>query len=191
MVPSEKITVPKIFGVLLGFGGVVTIFSNDVQFNGNTFALFGMAAVVLSAAIQGFSAVLIKKYGHDLSPFVVSFVPMSISAVLLLTASVAAEDFSSVQFTPMAIFSIFYLAIFGTVITFVSYFWLLKRVEVVLLSLTAFVTPLIAVLLGVLILNEKISPQIFAGAFLVFTGIATANANEIRSSLRKRFSTNK
>jgi drug/metabolite transporter (DMT)-like permease len=188
MISTEKINGQKIAGVLMGFAGVVTIFYNDVQFDGNTMTLFGMGAVILSAAIQAFSAVLIKKYGHDISPFVVSFVPMSISAFLLLTGSVVIEDYSAVQFTPLAVFSIFFLAIFGTIITFVSYFWLLKRVEVVLLSLTSFVTPLIAVLLGVFILNEHVSPRLFAGASLVFLGIASAHLTEIRSLVRKRFS---
>ncbi len=187
LISTERLTVLKILGVLIGFGGVVTIFSNDVQFSGESNVMIGMAAVVLSAVIQSFSAVMIKKHGHEISPYVVSFVPMSISAILLLIASVSVEDFSNVQFTPMAIFSISFLAIFGTIVTFVSYFWLLKRVEVVLLSLTAFVTPLIAVVLGVIVLNEKISAELFAGAFLVFTGIATANANEIRIFAQNRF----
>jgi len=187
MISTERVTAQKVVGVLMGFSGVVTIFYNDIQFDGNSATLLGMGAVILSAAIQAFSAVLIKKYGHDISPFVVSFVPMSISALILLTGSVAIEDFSVVQFTPLAIFSIFFLAIFGTIVTFVSYFWLLKRVEVVLLSLTSFVTPLIAVLLGVLILHEKVSPQLFAGATLVFLGIASAHLTELRSLLRSRF----
>ncbi|MFA6456963.1 MAG: EamA family transporter [Bacteroidota bacterium] len=187
MISSERITGQKIFGIVMGFAGVVTIFSNDVHFDGNSTTLLGMGAVIMSAAIQAFSAVLIKKFGHDISPFVVSFVPMSISAVILLTGSLSLEDYSAVQFTPMAIFSIFFLAVFGTIITFVSYFWLLKRVQVVLLSLTSFVTPLIAVMLGVFILNERVSPQLLGGATLVFTGIAAANLNEIRSFLRNRF----
>jgi drug/metabolite transporter (DMT)-like permease len=187
MISSERITAQKVVGVLMGFSGVVTIFYNDVQFDGNMMTVLGMGAVILSAAIQAFSAVLIKKYGHDISPFVVSFVPMSMSALILLTGSVTIEDFSAVQFTPLAIFSIVFLAIFGTIITFVSYFWLLKRVEVVLLSLTSFVTPIIAVLLGVFILDEHVSPQLFGGATLVFVGIAAAHLNEIRILFRKRF----
>ncbi|MFA6468148.1 MAG: EamA family transporter [Bacteroidota bacterium] len=186
MISSERITGQKIFGVLMGFTGVVTIFSNDIHFDRNSTALMGMGAVILSAAIQAFSAVLIKKFGHEISPFVVSFVPMSISAVILLVGSIGLEDYSEVQFTPMALFSIFFLAVFGTIVTFVSYFWLLKRVQVVLLSLTSFVTPLIAVMLGVLILDEHISPQLLAGATLVFIGIAAANLNEIQSFLRNR-----
>lgn len=184
-IPSEELTQYKIIGVLLGFTGVATIFSNDIQFDGNSLAWLGMGAVILSAAMQGFSAVFIKKHGHTISPFVVSCLPMSISAVLLLSASLFFEDTSGVQFTPLAIVSIFYLAIFGSIVTFVSYFWLLKRVEVVLLSLTAFITPLIAVFLGVLILNEQISTQLFVGATLVFLGIASAHLKEIRSLSRK------
>ena len=191
MISTERITVQKVLGILLGFVGVVTIFFHDISFDGNAMAMWGMGAVILSAMIQAFSAVLIKKYGHDISPFVVSFVPMSISSLILMTGSVLLEDYSAVQFTPMALFSIFFLAMFGTIITFVSYFWLLKRVEVVLLSLTSFVTPLIAVFLGVIVLNEKISAQLFAGAALVFLGIATANINEIRNLLRNRFSPQK
>ncbi len=188
LIPSDKVTLPKVIGVLLGFAGVVTIFSHNVQFNATTTTLLGMGAVILSGAIQAFSAVTIKKHGHEISPFVVSFVPMSISAVLLLVSSIAVEDLSSVHFTPMALFSIFFLAILGTIITFVSYFWLLKRVEVVILSLTAFVTPVIAVLLGVIVLQEKVFPELFAGASLVFLGIASANIHDIRALFRKRFS---
>ncbi|MFZ4619578.1 MAG: DMT family transporter [Bacteroidota bacterium] len=188
LIPSDKVTLPKVIGVLLGFAGVVTIFSQNVQFNATTTTLLGMGAVILSGAIQAFSAVTIKKHGHEISPFVVSFVPMTISAVLLLVVSFAVEDLSAVHFTPMSLFSILFLAILGTIITFVSYFWLLKRVEVVILSLTAFVTPLIAVLLGVIVLQEKVFPELFAGASLVFLGIASANIHDILALLRKRFS---
>ncbi len=184
-IPSERMTKFKVTGVLLGFTGVATIFSNDVQFDGNALAWFGMGAVILSALMQGFSAVFIKKYGQNISPFVVSCIPMSISAVILLAASALFEDNSAVRFTPLAISSILFLSVFGTVVTFVSYFWLLKRVEAVLLSLTAFVTPLIAVILGVLILDERISAQLFVGATMVFMGIAAANLKEIQKLFKK------
>ena len=191
LIPEDRITAAKIVGVLLGFIGVVVIFSHNVQFDASSATLLGMGAVILSGAIQAFSAVTIKKHGHEISPFVVSFVPMTISAVMLLAGSYFVEDLSAVQFTPSALFSIIFLAIFGTIVTFVSYFWLLKRVEVVILSLTAFVTPVIAVLLGVIILKEQVFPELFAGASLVFLGIASANFSDIRSLIRKRFSAEK
>ncbi len=188
MLPNEKLTTAKVAGIILGFTGIVVIFSNDIQFGTETDQLFGMTAIVLSAFIQAFSAVLIKKHGHDLSPFVVSFVPMAFAGVFLTLAAFAFEDLTHVQFSSTAIFSIVFLAVFGSVTTFVSYFWLLKRVEVVLLSLTSFVTPIIAVVLGVIILNESVSSQLFVGSSLVLTGILAANSTDVRNFLRNRFS---
>jgi drug/metabolite transporter (DMT)-like permease len=187
--PNEKLNAAKISGIILGFTGIVVIFFNDVEFGTGTLQVIGMSAIVLSALMQSFSAVTIKKYGHDISPFVVSFLPMSIAGVLLLIGSFLFEDHSTVQFSSTAIFSILYLALFGSITTFVSYFWLLKRVEVVLLSLTSFVTPIIAVVLGVIILNEHVSSQLLIGSAFVLGGILTANSTEVRKFLLKRFST--
>jgi drug/metabolite transporter (DMT)-like permease len=182
LLKTEKLNSAKIIGIVLGFSGIVAIFFNDVHFSGaETF--FGMLAILASAAMQAFSAVIVKKHGHEISPFVVSFVPMTIGAVILSVASVALEDFSSVEFTPKAILCILYLGLFGSVATFVSYFWLLKRVQVVLLSLTSFITPIIAVLLGAIVLQETVSPQIFLGSALVLMGIISANFPELRRLL--------
>jgi len=189
MLKSEKLTVPKIAGIILGFLGIVVIFGNDVSFGNNIDSLLGMGAVVLSAVLQGFSAIIIKKYGHDISPFVVSFVPMLVSAFLLLVSGVVLEDMMSIQFNSVSIFSIIFLALFGSVTTFVSYFWLIKRVEVVYLSLTSFITPIIATVLGIIILHEQVSSQLFAGAALVLVGIMSANAPDIIKILRRRFLT--
>ncbi|MEW6061201.1 MAG: EamA family transporter [Bacteroidota bacterium] len=189
MLPNEKLTLAKIAGIILGFSGVVVIFLNDVRFGTGTEQVLGMAAIVCSALIQAFSAVLIKKHAHDLSPFVVSFIPMSFAGIFLTVGGLLFENLSVVQFTPAAIFSILFLAVFGSVTTFVSYFWLLKRVEVVLLSLTSFITPIIAVLLGVIILNESVSSHLLLGSSLVLGGILAANSADVRTFLRNRFTT--
>lgn len=186
--PNERLNGAKIAGIVIGFSGIVLIFSNDLSFGSGDGQILGMLAIVTSALIQAFSAVMIKKHGQALSPFVVTFLPMSMAGILLVSGSMLLEDLSTVTFTPTAIMSIIFLAVFGSVATFVSYFWLLKRVEVVLLSLTSFVTPVIAVFLGVIIYNETISSQLFAGSALVLGGILAANAVDIRRFLRSRFS---
>ena len=188
LLPNERMTASKIIGIVIGFTGIVLIFSNDLSIGTSNDQIFGMIAIVTSALIQAFSAVMIKKHGQSLSPFIVTFLPMSIAGILLVSGSLLVEDLSTVEFTPTGIMSIVFLAVFGSVTTFVSYFWLLKRVEVVLLSLTSFVTPVIAVFLGVIIYNESISSQLFAGSALVLSGILAANAVDIRRFLRSRFS---
>jgi drug/metabolite transporter (DMT)-like permease len=185
MLPDEKLTLPKIVGIIIGFSGVVTIFANDIHVS-SAEQVLGMLAVILSAILQSYSAVLIKKDGHHISPYVVSFVPMTIGAVLLFLGSITVEDLSQVQFNFNTIFSIVFLGLFGTVVTFVSYFWLIKRVQVVFLSLTSFITPVIAVSLGAVFLGEHVSAQLFAGASLVLLGIVAANFSDIRNYIADR-----
>lgn len=182
--PDEKLNLSKIAGIVLGFAGVFVIFANDIRMN-DTSAVWGMAAVVASAVMQAFSVIVIKKEGHAVSPFVTLLVPTAISAVFLLASSVLVEDLSALAFTPAAIGTIIYLALIGSIVTFVSYFWLLKHMEAVILALSAFVTPIIAVTLGVVLNNEALSSQTALGALFVLAGIVIANAADLRRLLAR------
>lgn len=179
---DEKVTAVKIIGIILGFTGIVVVFSNDIGAN-NPYAIGGMAAILASAVFQAFSVIVIKKMAHETHPFAISFVPMLYSAVALLAAAVCVEDVVHIQWTMGAVLSIFYLGIFGSVVTFVSYFWLLKRVEAVMLSLTAFITPIVAIILGVVLLDEQFSSRLFLGAMFVLGGIITANSGDLRKKI--------
>jgi drug/metabolite transporter (DMT)-like permease len=72
----------------------------------------------------------------------------------------------------MGIFSIIYLAVLGTAIAFVLYFWLLKTTSAVLMSLITFITPPLALLWGWLILGEVITLHLVLGMLVIFSGIA-------------------
>ncbi len=180
--PSEKMNALKIVSVILGFVGVYLIFSNELAAD-SRIAIGGMAAIVISSFIQAGSLVFLKKYGEAVSPVSLNFAAMSIGAVLLLAGSFTMENYSAVLFTNQAMVSIVFLAVFGNVIAFVSYFWIVKHVETVLLSMTSFVTPIIAVVLGAVVLDEALSPRIFSGATLVLCGILAANSKELAKLL--------
>lgn len=172
--PGERMDLFKAAGVVLGGLGLVVIFSRDVHWSGIE-GLLGMGAVMISTVLQAFSLIVLKKFAQPISPFSMNLAGMSLGAVLLLTGSLLWEDPGSAVFTLPAVASILYLAIAGSIFTFVSYFWLLKRIEAVYLSLTSFVNPIIAVLLGAAVLGESLAPTVFLGASLVLVGILAAN----------------
>jgi len=172
--PTERMDAFKASGVVLGALGLVVIFSRDVHWSG-TEGLLGMGAVMISTVLQAVSLVIIKKYGQPVSPFAMNLAGMTLGAAMLLIGSLIFEDPASAVFTPPAVASILYLALVGSILTFGSYFWLLKRVEAVYLSLTSFVNPIIAVLLGAVVLGESLAPTVLLGAALVLLGILTAN----------------
>ncbi len=178
LLPNEKMNGLKLVGVILGFIGVYVIFSSQLVFN-TSVAIGGMAAIVLSGIIQAYSLIYLKQKGEAFSPISINFVSMSIGALLLLAGSVATEKYADVSFTNEAVVSIVFLAVFGNVVAFVSYFWLVKHVETVFLSMTSFVTPIIAVILGAVVLGETLSHQIFSGATLVLCGILAANGKDL------------
>ncbi len=177
-IPNEKIDSYKIYGIIAGFTGIIIIFSQSLEFeNFNSFG--GMAAIVLSAMFQATIAVSIKKYGQHLNPLSMNFVPMFIAGIVLLIIGYSIEDKSKINFDFNAIFSIVYLALFGSVVTFTSYYWLLKRVNIVIMSLMAFITPIVALILGWFIMDEGLSRRHFIGSILVLSGLLIANGKNI------------
>ncbi len=185
LLPNERLDMVTIAGVTLGFLGLVVIFAPDVSM-ASPRALEGMMAVLASTVLQGFVLVVVKKYGQQVSAFAMNFVGMSIGAVVLLALAVSTEPVSTVAWNPSGVASILYLALIGSVLTFVSYFWLLKRMDPVYLSLTSFVNPIVAILLGAVILGERLASTVLAGAGMVLIGILVANGKSISSKVCQR-----
>ena len=172
--PSEFIGFYKIFGTILGFTGIVVIFSDS--FAGDiTNYLIGMFAVVLSGTIQAWIAVSIKKFGNHLNSLSMNFIPMVIAGISMLVIAFLVEDLTTIRIDENAVLSILYLAFFGSVITFTTFYWLLKRINLVILSLIAFITPIVALILGYFIYSEVLSTRHFVGAAMVLTGVLWAN----------------
>jgi drug/metabolite transporter (DMT)-like permease len=176
--PSESIGAYKIVGTILGFSGIVVIFSDAFDLNFTDY-LLGMIALVLSGTMQAWIAVSIKKFGHHLHPLSMNFVPMVIAGISMLLIGFFFEDLTSLKFDEHAILSVIYLAFFGSVVTFTSFYWLLKRVNVVIISLIAFITPIVALILGYLIYDEELSTSYFIGSATVLGGVLWANMNNL------------
>jgi drug/metabolite transporter (DMT)-like permease len=168
----------QIAGVVLGFLGIVIIFSENLKIEFSGYFL-GMIAAVLSALIQAFVAVVIKKHGKDLHPLSMNFIPLLMAGIMMTSVGLLFENSESWSFNIEAVSSILYLAFFGTVVTFTTYYWLLKKMNVVILSLNSFITPIVAVILGWIILGEKLSMRAFAGSALVLIGILFANLRQL------------
>ncbi len=179
-IASEKVGAHKIIGIVLGFAGLLVIFSENL-IGDIPIYLPGMLAVVISAIMQGGLQVTIKKYGGNLHPLSMNLVPMIIAGVVMTLIGYFFEDMSKVEFTSSGYLSVAYLALFGSLVTFTSYYWLLKRVSVIVLSLIAFITPIIALILGWIFLSEELSARHLIGSFLVLLGVLSATLGNIRS----------
>lgn len=174
ILPENRIGISQWFGILLGFLGLVVIFSENLQLDiKNDF--WGMMAVFSSAIIQAVVSVYMKKHSQKIDPLSLNLFPALIAGVLFLITAFLFEDINKQKFNPEGIFSILYLALIGTVTAFSVYYWLMKRISVVILSLNSFVSPIVAVTLGWIILSEQFSARDLIGSSFVLIGILFAN----------------
>jgi drug/metabolite transporter (DMT)-like permease len=172
--PAETIGKLKILGMSLGFFGIVVIFSDSFTADFSNL-LLGMIAVALSGIIQAWIAVTLKKSGKHLNPLSMNFIPMLIAGFSGLLFGFLTEDLSKLKADETAIVSVLYLAFFGSVVTFTSFYWLMKKINVVLLSLIAFITPIVALLLGWIFYQESLTTEHIIGSILVLIGLLFAN----------------
>ncbi len=185
LIRSERVGAGKVAGIVIGFIGIYLIYSEDMNVKLNQYIL-GMTVVLISAAMQGWITVLIKIKGKRLNPLSMNLVPLIIAGFTMLILGILFENTSKVTIDSKAVLSVLYLAFFGTVLTFTIYYWLMKRINVIILSLSSFITPIIALILGHIILSENFSSQVVFGSGLVLTGILFANLEGLFKYFKKR-----
>jgi drug/metabolite transporter (DMT)-like permease len=169
--PFERMTTAKLIGVLLGAFGVVVIFSNQLSIAGSM-ALLGSVALVASAFFGSYSNVLVKAYGQKIDPQVLAAGQMICGFPPLLILGIATEGNPfRFHWTPVAVASLAYLVIVGSVIAFALYYWLVRHMDVTNTMLIALVTPVVAVVLGMIVLHEKLNWRLFAGGACIISGI--------------------
>ena len=177
---DERFSRMKLIGMITGFLGIVVIFSDSLKINLNFYEVAGMAAVLGSAIVQSFVVVLIKKEGSHLHPLSMNLVPMAVASAGFIISSFLFEEVSKNRFDLAGIGSVIFLGIFGSIVTFTIYYWLLKKVSVLLMSLIAFITPIIALILGGLVYGEKLTFNHLTGSVLVLAGLLLSQSELIR-----------
>lgn len=169
--PYERMTTARVVGVLLGVCGVAVIFSDQLSIAGSM-ALLGSIALVLSALFGSYGNVLVKAYGARIDPQILAAGQMVFGFVPLLAIGIATEG-NPLHFhwTRMAVISLLYLVVVGSVVAFALYYWLVRNMDVTNTMLIALVTPVVAVLLGMIVLHEKLNWRLLAGGACIISGL--------------------
>ena len=121
--------------------------------------------LLMSPLIAAIGQVFVKRWGSGASSVLLNRNAMAIGAIGLCATAFVFERPLDVVWTSSAIGSIVYLSLVGTVVAFGLYFWLLRTSPAYLLGLIAYVTPVIAVSLGVVVRDESVGRHTVAGGF--------------------------
>jgi len=169
--PQERMTTGRVVGVLLGVCGVAVIFSDQLSLAGSM-ALLGSVALVLSAFFGSYGNVLVKAYAGKIDPQVLAAGQMVFGFVPLLAIGIATEGNPwHFHWTTMGVVSLLYLVVVGSVVAFALYYWLVRNMDVTNTMLIALVTPVVAVILGMIVLHEELNWRLLAGGACIISGI--------------------
>lgn len=169
--PQEKITWLKITALALGILGVSIVFIEQLQVN-SFMAFAGSVGIVLGAFAAAYASILTKAKGGSMHPATLVFGQMLCGILPIIIMALVKEGSPfKYNYSAMAIISVLYLSILGTVLTFWLYYWLLDKIESTKAMTIALVTPLIAVVCGSIFLDEKLLPQTIIGGFLILTSV--------------------
>jgi drug/metabolite transporter (DMT)-like permease len=171
LLPSDRMTLPKVLGVSLGIAGVAVIFSDRTTLAGED-ALYGGIAIVAGAFAVALANVLVKSRGASFDPVILAGVQMTFGLVPLVAAGFLLEGNPiAFRWTPRAVLSVLYLALVGSVIAFLLFYWLLQRMDVTKVLLIALVTPVLAIALGAAVLGERLGGRAFLGTAMILGGV--------------------
>lgn len=166
---EQNFTPSKIIGTLLGLLGLAAIFGSGLLLGEH--AIAGIVAVLIAVLLQSISLVLVKRIGASIPSMAVTSGALMVVAPLLLLVWALFDGNLPLSITPRAGWSILYLGVFGSVLGFNFYFYVIKRMEAGQIALITLITPVSALLLGQYLNGEQIQEGVWIGAVCILCGL--------------------
>ncbi|TMS00075.1 EamA family transporter [Nonomuraea basaltis] len=178
----DRPAVLTLAGVLVGFGGVAALSLNG----GGASASTGGIVVILVASLSwSIGSFLSGRIPMPSNVWAASTVEMLVGGAGLAVAGASlGERFDVAAISGRSWAALAYLILVGSLVGFTAYTWLLGNAPISLVSTYAYVNPVVAVILGVLVVNEHVTAQIVAGGAVILVGVALVVSTERRSKAR-------
>jgi drug/metabolite transporter (DMT)-like permease len=171
---GERPAARQIAGLVVGFGGIVLLVWPELGVTGAGAGggfLGGVVASQLACLGWAIGSAYSKRHAREDNVLAVVAYEMLFGAAFFFVAAIVHREFTRVTFTPRTKAALVYLILVGGIGGFSSYAYALKHLRVATVSLYAYINPVIAVMLGVLVLNEPFSARMALAAAVVLAGV--------------------
>lgn len=168
-----------ILGLLVGFGGIF-ILINPQTLAGAAYRidLLGAGAVVLATVLWAIGSIYAKTADVPKSIFMFTGMQMASASIGLFIASLLAGELAGFDFravTTTSWLGLAYLIVFGSLVAFVAYGWLLRNAPISLVSTYGYVNPLVAIFLGAWLAEEVLTGRVFIAAAVIIGAVMLIN----------------
>ncbi|CAM2861882.1 DMT family transporter [Flavobacterium frigoris] len=181
---GEKLARLAIFGLMISFGGVCVIFYEHLTDFLQPDFRFGILLSLTATISWAFGSLYTKKKAATFNPYFSLGLQMLISSLMLFAVTGATGTGVNILSIPaISWWSIAYLVIIGSVLTFIAFIYMLQKLPAEINSIYAYINPIVAVLLGALIFGESLTMAIAIGGGITIFGLYMVN-HSIRKTRR-------
>lgn len=167
---GERALTPfRVLGMTLGLLGLAIIFQDSLEAAPGT--LWGMGAVLLSVHIHSASSVWVKRIDARLQALETTTGALLVATPLFTLNWLLFDGAWPVALPSRAAWSIVYLALFGSALGFILYYYMLRQIQASRVALITLITPVIALLLGQWINGEAVGPRGWLGTVVILIGL--------------------
>ena len=176
-IQDDRITLPKLGGLLIGFIGVVILMAPSIQGKWSN-DLLGQAAILMATLSYASATVFARKKSGGLPAQMQAFLQLSAGTIIIWVTVLFTEKPIIFPQLPITWFALLWLGLLGSCIAYIIYFSLLHKIGPTRMSMVTYIPPLIGMFLGVVFLKEQFYWQSLLGALLILSGIAIVNLRQ-------------
>jgi drug/metabolite transporter (DMT)-like permease len=172
MPDGDSLTLRRVAGLLIGFTGIVILVWPELEVAGARGFMTGVIAAQIACLGWAIGSTYARRHGRDENVLATAAFEMLFGGVVMLGVGLARHEQAALSFNVRTAAALAYLTFVGAVAGFSAYAYALKHLPLATVSLYAYVNPVIAVILGTLILSEPLNARLGIAAGIVLAGMA-------------------
>jgi drug/metabolite transporter (DMT)-like permease len=170
---GERLTFNAVLGLLIGFSGILVLVWPDLALGrGDGHFVLGVVAIQIAALGWSLGSAYSRRHARHDNILGTTALQMLAGGLMMTALATVTGEWQQLSFNPRTLTSLVYLSTIGAIGGFVAYTYALRHLSVSFVSLYAYINPVIAVTLGVLLLGEPFDWRMATAAALVFAGVA-------------------
>jgi drug/metabolite transporter (DMT)-like permease len=185
---GERFSRRALTGMCIGFGGIVLLLWPGLMAGGTPGRNFAVGLLALQLAEVGWAVgtSYSKRHAPGENALGAAAMQMCFGGAMMLTVATLRGEWAMLTFSARSAAAELYLVLAGSLVAYPAYVYALKHLPVSTVSLYAYINPVIAVLLGALLLGEPFGLRIVVASALVLAGVAVVRAWGTGATARQR-----
>jgi drug/metabolite transporter (DMT)-like permease len=181
--PEERISNLSIIGILIGFVGQWLIFYEQLFLLSNGAYLLGFVLLFIGLINGALGSVYMKKFPVKINSVLNAGLQMMICGSVTTVIGLLIGEGEKITFDPIGWYALFYLVVAGSIIGYSLFVYAMDRLPATIVSVYAYINPIVAIWLGLVILNEPISGKTLIAIGITLLGVFIVNKGVVRQKI--------